>query len=101
MLKPGPLSKYYQLAEIFRDEISLGTLKPGSQFPTEDSLCREYEVSRGTVRQAVSLLVQEGLICRQQGRGTFVNSPRLGPTFFTLTSFNEDIRQQQRRPSTQ
>lgn len=101
MLKSGPLSKYYQLAEILREEIRLGKLKPGNQFPTEDSLCREYRVSRGTVRQAISLLVQEGLIARQQGRGTFVNSPRLGPTFFTLTNFNEDIRQQQRRPSTQ
>jgi GntR family transcriptional regulator len=100
-LKTGPLSKYYQLTQILKDKIQAGELKPGDQIPTEDNLCQAYGVSRGTVRQAISRLVQEGLVSRQQGRGTFVTAPRLGPAFFTLTSFDEDMREQHRRPSTQ
>jgi GntR family transcriptional regulator len=99
-LKPGPLPKYYQLARILRGQILSGDLEPDDQFPTEDSLCREYRVSRGTVRQAISSLVQEGLIRREQGRGTFINPSPSGPTFFTLVSFDEDMRQQHRHPST-
>lgn len=100
-LKTGPLSKYYQLTQILRKRIQSGELKPGDQIPVEDALCREYGVSRGTVRQAISRLVQQGLVSRHQGRGTFVNAPRLGPAFFTLTSFDEEMREQHRRPSTQ
>lgn len=99
-LKSGPVPKYYQLSEILRTEILSGELEPGEQFPTEDALCREYGVSRGTVRQAISTLVREGLIRREQGRGTFINQPRPGPAFFTLTSFDENMRQQHRYPST-
>jgi GntR family transcriptional regulator len=99
-LKPGPVPKYYQLTEILRTQILSGELEPGDQFPTEDALCQEYGVSRGTVRHAITTLVQEGLIRREQGRGTFINEPRSGPAFFTLTSFDESMRRQYRRPST-
>ncbi|GAB4538147.1 MAG: GntR family transcriptional regulator [Anaerolineae bacterium] len=100
LLKPGPVPKYYQLSEILRARILSGELEPDQQLPTEEALCRQYGVSRGTVRQAISTLVQEGLIRREQGRGTFINRPRPGPAFFTLTSFDEDMRQQHRHPST-
>lgn len=99
-LKPGPLPKYYQLTEILRKQILSGTWQPGDQLPTEDALAREHGLSRGTVRQAISILVHEGLVRREQGRGTFVNPSRSQPVFFTLTSFDEDMRGQHRRPST-
>jgi GntR family transcriptional regulator len=99
-LKPGPLPKYYQLTEILRGKILSGELEPGDQIPTEDALGQEYGVSRGTVRQAISTLVHEGLIRREQGRGTFVNLLRSGRAFFTLTGFDEDMRRQHRHPST-
>ncbi len=99
-LKSGPIPKHHQLTEILRRRIISGELKPNDQFPTEESLCQEYQVSRGTVRQAISTLVHEGLIRREQGRGTFVVPPRSRSTFFTLTSFDADMRQQHRQPST-
>jgi GntR family transcriptional regulator len=100
LLKAGPLPKYYQLTEILRERILSGELGPDDQLPTEDALCQEYGVSRGTVRQAVSTLAHEGLIRREQGRGTFVNPLPSGSAFFTLTGFDEDMRRQYRRPST-
>jgi len=96
----GPLPKHYQLTEIFRQRILNEQYEPDAQFPTEGALCREFGVSRGTVRKALEKLVQERLLRREQGRGTFVNAPTGTPTFFTLTSFAEDMRSQHRRPGT-
>jgi GntR family transcriptional regulator len=90
------------LAEILRRQISEGVLNPGDQLPTEDALCQAHNVSRGTVREAVRVLVNDGLIRREQGRGTFVAAPQQpSPTFFTLSSFEEDMRHQERQPSSQ
>lgn len=99
-LKPGPLPKYYQLVEILREQILSGELRPNDQLPTEESLCREYGVSRGTVRRAFTTLTYEGLIRAEQGRGTFVKivKPRLAS--FSLADFEEDMRLQQREPGT-
>jgi GntR family transcriptional regulator len=99
-LASGPLPKYYQLAEILRSQISAGDVKPGDQLPSEDALCRQHAVSRGTVREAVRLLVDEGVIRREHGRGTFVTEPPAKRTLFTLTSFDEDMRRQGRSPAT-
>ena len=65
---------YLQLVTHFRDQIAAGTLSPGSQLPTEIELTETFEVSRNTVRQAMNLLVNEGLLERTQGRGTFVRA---------------------------
>lgn len=48
----------------------------GEQIPTEPTLCKEYNVSRITVRRAVDDLIQSGLLERVQGRGTFVTEPQ-------------------------
>jgi GntR family transcriptional regulator len=102
ILSAGPVPKYYQLAEILRGQIIEGQLAPGDQLPTEDVLCQTYNVSRGTVREAVRVLVNDGLIRREQGRGTFVAAPRQpAATFFTLSSFEEDMRRQERQPTSQ
>ncbi|MDR1852095.1 MAG: GntR family transcriptional regulator [Propionibacteriaceae bacterium] len=50
-------------------------LQPGDQLPPEGELCKEYKVSRITLRRAVEDLIHEGLLVRQQGRGTFVTQP--------------------------
>jgi GntR family transcriptional regulator len=100
-LRAGPIPKYYQLAEILRQQITSGLLTPGDQIPTEESLRQTHNVSRGTVREAIRLLLEEGLIRREQGRGTFVNTAYPESNLFTLTSFDEDMRRQGRQPSTQ
>lgn len=64
--------RYIQVYSTVRDWIYQGSYKPGSQLPTEEELCRLFEVSRITTRKAVDMLVDEGLVVRQPGRGTFV-----------------------------
>ena len=96
----APIPKYYRLAERLRQQIKAGTLQPGDQLPTEDQLCETYQLSRGTVRQAIRSLVDAGLIRREQGRGTFVTTPPPTSTLFTLTNFNDEVQRQNRIPTT-
>ncbi len=63
---------YYQLAQKLREKITAGEFKPGKAMPTEPELCKQYGVSRITIRQAVEILENAGLVERQQGRGTYV-----------------------------
>jgi GntR family transcriptional regulator len=64
--------RYVQVYSAIRDWVYQGTYKPGSQLPTESELCRLFGVSRITTRKAVDMLVDEELVVRQAGRGTFV-----------------------------
>jgi GntR family transcriptional regulator len=63
---------YLQLCEIIKKKIESKEWGVGSQIPTEDELCKIYDVSRATVRAAVLELVRQGYLYRQQGKGTFV-----------------------------
>jgi len=63
---------YVQVYSIFLAKIESGEWRDGSQIPPEDELCRMYDVSKVTVREAIHELVREGYLKRQQGRGTFV-----------------------------
>jgi len=65
---------YIQLARIFLEEISSGQWQTGQQIPTEEDLCKKYNVSKITVRQAVTNLVSDGYLTKIQGKGTFVSS---------------------------
>lgn len=67
---------YYQLANLLSDKIVSRELKAGDRLPTEVELVDEYGISRITVRQALRLLEEEGLIRREVGRGTFVSEYR-------------------------
>lgn len=63
---------YIQLKGRLRENISSGRWQAGQQIPTESVLCGMFEVSKMTVRQAISGLVDEGLLNKVQGKGTFV-----------------------------
>lgn len=67
---PRPL--YLQLADDLRRQIENGTLKPGDQVTPEVELAQHHNLSRGTVRQALQLLVNQGLLERTRRKGTFV-----------------------------
>lgn len=69
-LKP----RYYVIYEQLFNDINEAKYQPGEKLPSESELCDKYKVSRGTVREAMKLLFQQGLLSREQGRGTFVTS---------------------------
>lgn len=71
----GEQPLYRQLADLLRQEINSGRLQPGDWLPSESRLEQEHGVSRGTVRQALKILADEGLVASRSGRGTFVKRP--------------------------
>jgi len=68
----GNIPLYFQLEQILKSKIITGEYMPGEQIPTEKDLCETYQVSSITIRQAVLNLVNEGLLVRLPGKGTFV-----------------------------
>jgi GntR family transcriptional regulator len=91
---------YYQLYEILLGKIVRGEWKPGDLLPTENDLLEQYQVSRSTVRQALDLLVGEGKIYRQRGRGSFVAHPPVDQALNRIISFTEDMRRRGLEPRT-
>ena len=79
---------YLQLCEILKRKIEKKEWDVGSQIPTEEELCRIYDVSRATVRGAVLELVRQGYLFRQQGKGTFVRK-QVADELIMLASFRE------------
>jgi DNA-binding GntR family transcriptional regulator len=79
---------YNDLAQNIRDAITAGKWKPGSRLPTELELAGKHTVSRITVRHALQLLEEEGLIRRRPKLGTFVSSQprRLVPVSINYTA---------------
>ena len=67
---------YLQVANALRDEIVSGDYPVGSQLPSEEELCKRFDVSRYTVREALRLLRDDGLVSSRQGAGTVVIPPR-------------------------
>lgn len=68
---PGQ-SRYGKLALALRDRILQGEWAPGEVIPAESTLAQSYGVALGTIRQALSLLVEDGVLQRRHGKGTFV-----------------------------
>ncbi len=66
--RSNPLPLYYQLKEVLRQQIQAGYLAPHTAIPSEPELVSRYHVSRATVRQALTELVNEGLLYRQHGK---------------------------------
>jgi GntR family transcriptional regulator len=68
-------AKYQQIADRLRDQIDSGVLQPGERLPSEPDLVRQFDASRNTVRLALALLTNQGLVVTRQGLGTFVTEP--------------------------
>ena len=93
MLTPESASPLYrQLMERLRADIAAGIYRAHSRIPSEQALCETYGVSRVTVRKALSELTREGLLERQQGKGTFVSAPRLQSNLRDISSFHDACR---------
>lgn len=72
----GALPRYRQLAEELMQALRAGRHPVGSMLPTEAELCAAHGVSRHTVREALRLLEERGLVARRQGSGTTVLAER-------------------------
>jgi len=70
--KKSPMPLYYQLAEEMKKKIENRSWQINKLIPSEAELCKKYNLSRGTVRQAIFELVRKGLLSRKRGQGTFV-----------------------------
>ncbi|MBT2369491.1 GntR family transcriptional regulator [Streptomyces sp. ISL-10] len=68
--------QYERIAEQLRERIRAGELKPGQRLPAETALAKEYKTSLPTMRDALALLLSEGLIDKKHGVGNFVRKPR-------------------------
>ncbi len=88
----GFLPRYYQLASILRERITSGELAARKAIPSERQLEKDYSVSRTTIRQAIELLIRQGFLYREHGRGTFVSPQKLQKGISELTSFTEDMK---------
>jgi GntR family transcriptional regulator len=66
--------RYLQIADLMRQRIARGLWPLAEKLPSLEALVKEFGVARVTVRQAMDVLVREGLVSPQQGRGTFVTA---------------------------
>jgi len=92
--KKIPVPLYYQLKRQVLELIGGMKLAEGELLPPENELCETLNVSRPTIRQAFSELVNEGYLTRHKGKGTFVSRPKLDGKFFSkLQTFGEEMRE--------
>lgn len=88
--KSSPIPVYYQLKEDILKKIREGVWKVGQCIDSERELSENYGVSRMTIRQALGELVQEGILVREKGKGTFVCEPKVKQK--DMMSFSEIIK---------
>ena len=99
--KNSPIPIYYQLIEQIQEKIEKGLLKPGDAIPSEREYSEKYQISRMTVRQALTHLVNNGYLHRLQGKGTFVAEQKIQQPLQGLTSFTEDMTARGMKPDSQ
>ena len=90
--KESPIPLFYQIVEKIKNLLMEKKLKPGDKIPPEEELCKIFDVSRTTIRNAINRLVLEGILVRKKGKGTFITKPKLDLTFANkFIGFGEDL----------
>lgn len=89
---------YKQIADFIRQKVDDGVWEVGYQIPTEMKLCQQFGVSRITVVKALERLAEEGVLVREQGKGTFVSLPELSSESMELLSFTEEMKRKGKSP---
>lgn len=84
--------RYIQIAERLLERIESGELIPGDQLPSERDLSDTLNVSRMTLRAALRILEQQGLLVRQQGAGTYIAQPKIERQAGKLISFTRNMQ---------
>lgn len=69
------IPQYRKLYEILRKHILSGVYEEGALLPSENEICTVHNITRPTARQALDLLVKDGLIVKKQGKGSIVRKP--------------------------
>jgi GntR family transcriptional regulator len=94
IVRDAAVPLYRQIHELIRHRISSGAYAHGSQIPSENDLCRELRVSRVTLRDALRKLVQDRLLVKVPGKGTFVApQPAKGLSRVKYAGFLEDLQE--------
>jgi GntR family transcriptional regulator len=91
IIKNNPVPLYHQLKEIIQEMIDNEELRPNDPVPTERELCQIHSISRMTAREAIMSLVNEGVLYREQGKGTFVSQPKPKHQLSELKGLTEDM----------
>lgn len=100
--KNSKVPLHYQVYLGLLAQIQSGVFKRGDKIPTEPQLEKMFGVSRVTVRRAVEMLAQEGVVEKHRGRrGTIVAAAKHDYDMRTLTSFSDDVRLYGERPSSE
>lgn len=94
-----PVPLYHQLKTILLERVKSGELKANDKLPSEDEIAEQYGISKATVRQAIGELAVEGLIRREQGRGTYVAEQKIEQGPRALTGFTEEMSKRGLRSS--
>ncbi len=89
--RESPQKLYVQIYTIIKEMIDSGEWGTNEHIPSEDELCRSFDVSKATVRLAISELVREGYLKRQQGKGTFVSTTAQQFGMAMKTRLTEDL----------
>jgi GntR family transcriptional regulator len=96
--KNSRIPLYAQLMDILIKKIK-NKMEENEKIPSEREMCEIYDVSRTTVRQAISELEREGYIYRKHGKGTFVLSQKVNQNLECFYSFTEEMKKLGKVPS--
>lgn len=96
--KNSSIPLYIRIKEWIAEQIREGDLQPNGLVPSERELEKLYGISRMTARHALSLLKEEGLVYRVQGRGTFVAEARINQGLVKLSGFTEEMEKKNLKP---
>lgn len=101
LLKPQESTPLYkQLSDLLRRQIEEGKIKQDHSIPSERSLCQKYNISRITVRQAISEMINEGILNRKQGKGTYVAKQKVTQGLARIVNFTRTVLDLGMNPST-
>jgi GntR family transcriptional regulator len=92
IFKESLVPLHIQLADLLRSQVLGDQLRPNHRLPSERELCEKYQISRITVRKALSTLAQEGLVRSAAGKGTFVVEPAFNEELLPLSSITQDLQ---------
>lgn len=89
--KNSEIPLYHQLVHNIKRCIDEGILKENDKIPAEFELCRKYDLSRTTIRQALDILEKDGYIYKLRGKGSYVSSPKIYQDRTGMSKFYDDM----------